>query len=65
MISTYFIVQKFDRDVWEWVERSPQGCDHYSSLDHAKFFCDAYIKDGEEVRVIREEVVYEPKPKSE
>jgi hypothetical protein len=46
--------------VWEWVERSPDGCDHYSSLDHAKYFCDAYIKDGEECRVIREEVVYDP-----
>lgn len=65
MIGTNFIVQKFDRNVWEWIERSPDGCDHYSSLDHAKYFCDAYIKDGEECRVIREEVVYDPdrKPK--
>jgi len=60
MIGTYFIVHKFDRDVWEWVERSPDGSDHFSTLDNAKYFCDAYIKDGEECRVIREEVVYEP-----
>ena len=65
MINTYFIVQKFDRDVWEWVERSPDGSDHHSTFDNAKYFCDSYINDGEEVRVIREEVVYEPKPKSE
>ena len=60
MIYEFYIVQKFNRGVWEWVERSPDGGDHYSSLDHAKFFCDAYIKDGEECRVIREEVVYDP-----
>jgi len=59
-INTYYIVQKFDRTVWEWVERSPDGSDHHSTLDNAKYFCDSYIKSGEECRVIREEVVYEP-----
>ena len=56
----YYIVQKFDRTVWEWEKRSPDGCDHYYSLDHAKCYCDIYIKDGEECRVIKEEVVYDP-----
>ena len=60
MIYEFYIVQKFDRNVWEWVERSPEGSDHFSTLDDAKFFCDHYAKDGEEVRVIKEEVVYEP-----
>lgn len=60
MIYEFYIVQKFDRNVWEWVERSPDGCDHFSTLANAKYYCDSYIKDGEECRVIKEEVVYDP-----
>ena len=60
MIYEFYIVQKFDRNVWEWVERSPDCCDHFSTLNKAKYYCDSYIKDGEECRVIKEEVVYDP-----
>lgn len=65
MINTYYIVQKFDRKLWEWVEYDVADSDHYSTLGNAIYFCDRYTEDGEEVRVIKEEVVYEPKPKSE
>lgn len=65
MIDTWYVVQRFNRKTWEWEERDSDGSSYNSTLDNAKYFCDSYINDGEEVRVIREEVVYEPKPKSE
>jgi hypothetical protein len=59
-IDTWYVVQKFNRKTWEWEERDTDGSSYNSTLDNAKYFCDAYIKDGEECRVIREEVVYDP-----
>jgi hypothetical protein len=59
-IDTWYVVQKFNRKTWEWEERDSDGSSYNSTLDNAKYFCDAYIKDGEECRVIREEVVYDP-----
>jgi len=60
MIDTWYVVQRFNRKTWEWEERDSDGSSYNSTLDNAKYFCDAYIKDGEECRVIREEVVYDP-----
>ena len=59
-IDTWYVVQKFNRKTWEWGERDSDGSSYNSTLDNAKYFCDAYIKDGEECRVIREEVAYDP-----
>ena len=64
-IDTWYIVQKFDRKTWEWEERDSDGSSYNSTLDNAKYFCDQYARDGEEVRVVREEVVYEPDAQSE
>lgn len=65
MIDTWYVVQRFNRKTWEWEERDSDGSSYNSTLDNAKYFCDSYIKDGEECRVIKEEVVYDPdrKPK--
>jgi hypothetical protein len=60
MIDTWYVVQRFNRKTWEWEERDSDGSSYNSTLDNAKYFCDAYIKDGEECRVIKEEVVYDP-----
>jgi hypothetical protein len=39
-INTWFNVQKWvDHD---WVDRSPDGSDWYSTFDNAKYFCDSY-----------------------
>lgn len=59
-IDVWYVVQKFNRKTWEWEERDSDGSSYNSTLDNAKFFCDHYAKDGEEVRVVREEVVYTP-----
>lgn len=59
-IGTWYVVQKFNRKTWEWEERDSDGSSYNSTLDNAKYFCNQYHKDGEEVRVIKEEVVYEP-----
>jgi hypothetical protein len=59
-IDTWYVVQKFNRKTWEWEERDSDGSSYNSTLDNAKYFCDSYIKDGEDCRVIREEVVYAP-----
>jgi len=59
-IDTWYVVQRFDRKTWEWEERDSDGSSYNSTLDNAKYFCDLYARDGEEVRVVREEVVYEP-----
>ena len=60
-IHTWYNVQKWDERQCDWVERSADGSDWYSTLDNAKYFCNSYKAGGERVRVIREEVVYEPK----
>ena len=44
----------------EWEERDSDGSSYNSTLDNAKYFCNQYHREGEEVRVIKEEVVYEP-----
>lgn len=60
-IDTWFNVQKWvDHD---WVDRSPDGSDWYSTFDNAKYFCDSYNNNGEVCRVIREEVIYDPNRK--
>ena len=64
-IDTWYVVQKFSRKTWEWEERDSDGSSYNSTLDNAKYFCDVYARDGEEVRVVKEEVVYEPKSQSE
>ena len=64
-INTWYIVQKFNRNTWEWEERDSDGSSWNSTFDSARYFCDDYAKDGEEVRVVKEEVVYEPDAQSE
>ena len=59
-MDTWFIVQKFNRKTWEWEERDDDGSSWNSTLSNAKYFCDTDIADGEECRVVKEEVVYEP-----
>jgi hypothetical protein len=59
-IDTWFIVQKFNRKTWEWEERDDDGSSWNSTLSNAKYFCDRHIADGEECRVVKEEVVYAP-----
>jgi len=59
-IDTWFIVQKFNRKTWEWEERDDDGSSWNSTLSNAKCFCDRHIADGEECRVVKEEVVYDP-----
>ena len=59
-MDTWFIVQKFNRKTWEWEERDDDGSSWNSTLSNAKYFCDRHIADGEECRVVKEEVVYEP-----
>lgn len=59
-INVWYVVQKFNKKTWEWEERDSDGSSYNSTLDNAKYFCDQHVKDGEEVRVIKEEVVYEP-----
>jgi len=60
VIDTWFIVQKFNRKTWEWEERDDDGSSWNSTLSNAKYFCDRHIADGEECRVVKEEVVYAP-----
>jgi hypothetical protein len=60
-ISTWYNVQKWDESQCDWVARCDDGSDWFSTLDNAKYFCNSYKAGGERVRVIREEVVYEPK----
>ena len=60
VIDTWFIVQKFNRKTWEWEERDDDGSSWNSTLSNEKYFCDRHIADGEECRVVKEEVVYEP-----
>ena len=62
-IDTWFIVQKWLN--YDWVDRTADGSDWYTTLDDAKYFCDSYIKDGERCRIVKQEVVYDPdrKPK--
>ena len=59
-MDTWFIVQKFNRKTWEWEERDDDGSSWNSTLSNAKYFCDKYIADGEDCRVVKEEVVYAP-----
>jgi len=59
-MDTWFIVQKFNRKTWEWEERDDDGSSWNSTLSNAKYFCDRHIADGEECRVVKEEVVYDP-----
>jgi hypothetical protein len=59
-MDTWFIVQKFNRKTWEWEERDDDGSSWNSTLSNAKNFCDRHIADGEECRVVKEEVVYAP-----
>lgn len=59
-MDTWFIVQKFNRKTWEWEERDDDGSSWNSTLSNAKYFCDRHIADGEECRVVKEEVVYAP-----
>ena len=59
-IDTWYVVQRFNRKTWEWEERDDDGSSWNSTLSNAKYFCDRHIADGEECRVIREEVVYDP-----
>lgn len=59
-MDTWFIVQKFNRKTWEWEERDDDGSSWNSTLSNAKYFCDQHIADGEECRVVKEEVVYAP-----
>jgi len=60
-IDTWYVVQKFNRKTWEWEERDSDGSSYNSTLSNAKYFCNSYAKDGEECRVVKEEVVYVPK----
>ncbi len=60
-IHTWYNVQKWDERRCDWVERRDDGSDWFTTLENAKYFCNSYKADGERVRVIREEVVYEPK----
>jgi hypothetical protein len=59
-MDTWFIVQRFNRKTWEWEERDDDGSSWNSTLNNAKYFCDRHIADGEECRVVKEEVVYAP-----
>tara|TARA_R100001198_G_scaffold87835_1_gene63198 strand:+ start:1369 stop:1560 length:192 start_codon:yes stop_codon:yes gene_type:complete len=59
-MDTWFIVQKFNRKTWEWEERDDDGSSWNSTLSNAKYFCDRHIADGEECRIVKEEVVYAP-----
>jgi len=59
-MDTWFIVQRFNRKTWEWEERDDDGSSWNSTLSNAKYFCDRHIADGEECRVVKEEVVYAP-----
>jgi len=64
-MDTWFIVQRFNRKTWEWEERDDDGSSWNSTLSNAKYFCDRHIADGEECRVVKEEVVYAPDCESE
>tara|TARA_A100000171_G_scaffold49583_1_gene58960 strand:+ start:524 stop:733 length:210 start_codon:yes stop_codon:yes gene_type:complete len=59
-IDTWFNVQRYDDYLQDWIPRSNDGSDWYSTLDSAKFFCNQYKLDGERVRIVKEEVVYDP-----
>jgi len=59
-MDTWFIVQRFNRKTWEWEERDDDGSSWNSTLSNAKYFCDRHVADGEECRVVKEEVVYAP-----
>jgi len=59
-MDTWFIVQKFNRKTWEWEERDDDGSSWNSTLSNAEYFCNRHIADGEECRVVKEEVVYAP-----
>ena len=59
-MDTWFIVQRFNRKTWEWEERDDDGSSWNSTLSNAKYFCDRHIADGEECRIVKEEVVYAP-----
>lgn len=59
-INVFFNVQKYDDFLQDWVARSDDGSDWYSSFDSAKFFCNQYELNGERVRIVKEEVVYDP-----
>jgi hypothetical protein len=59
-MDTWFIVQRFNRKTWEWEERDDDGSSWNSTLSNAKYFCDRHIADGEECRVVKEEVIYAP-----
>jgi len=59
-MDTWFIVQRFNRKTWEWEERDYDGSSWNSTLSNAKYFCDRHVADGEECRVVKEEVVYAP-----
>ena len=59
-MDTWFIVQRFNRKNWEWEERDDDGSSWNTTFSNAKFFCDMHIEDGEECRVVKEEVVYAP-----
>jgi hypothetical protein len=60
-IDTWYVVQKFNTKTWEWEEHDNDGSSYNSTLDSAKYFCNSFAKNGEEVRVIKEEVVYVPR----
>ena len=60
-IHTWYNVQKWKDDGFDWLDRSPDGSDWYTTFDNAKYYCDSYIKNGERCRVIKEEVVYDPR----
>jgi hypothetical protein len=64
-MDTWFIVQRFNRKTWEWEERDDDGSSWNSTLSNAKYFCDRHVADGEECRVVKEEVVYAPDCESE
>jgi len=59
-MDTWFIVQRVNRKTWEWEERDDDGSSWNSTLSNAKYFCDRHVADGEECRVVKEEVVYAP-----
>jgi len=59
-IRTWFSIQRFDANICDWVARCNDGSDWYSSFDTAIYFCDLYRKDKERVRIVKEEVVYDP-----
>lgn len=59
-IDAWYVIQKFNRNDWEWYERDSDGSSYNCTLENARYFCDQYAKDGEEVRVVKEEVVYDP-----